>query len=202
MVKQVKEVQRLTLEEFTEKYAGKRYEYVDGRAVPMGPEIVGPDGEITVTPTKSIHGLFTLELGRLIGNYVREKNLGMVFGAETGFMMTTDPPEMRAADVAFISRERLKEIDLGDWLPIPDLAVEVISESERAAEVRRKTRNYMANGTRLLWIVYPEDREIVAHRPDRPVQALGVDDTLEGGDVLPGFAVQVEEIFAVLDRLS
>jgi Uma2 family endonuclease len=191
----------VSFEEFERLYAGRRYEYVDGRAVPMGLEIINPDGEVVVTPTKSKHGELALELGRLIGNFVREHNLGKTFGAETGFLMQADPPEVRAEDVAFISASRTAQIDPDEWLPFPpDLAVEIVSEYERAADIRRKAQSYMERGTRLLLIVYPDTKLIDAYRPGQPVLTLGTADALDGGDVLPGFRLDVGALFAILDR--
>jgi Uma2 family endonuclease len=190
----------MTFEEFTEKYAGKRYEYFDGRAVPMGPEASGEDGEVYAAPTKGIHGLLAMESGSLVRNHVREKKLGMVFGAETGFLLRQEPPIMRAADIAFIARERLPGIDLSDWLPVPDLAVEVISEHDLAKEIHRKVQQCLNAGVRLVWVVYPEDRQVVVYRPGEAAVTLGVGDTLDGGDVLSGFSVTLAALFAILDH--
>jgi Uma2 family endonuclease len=197
-------VTELTFDEFVQRYGGKRYEYVDGRAVPMGPEMAADEGEVTVGPTKLVHGIIVGRIASIIEQFVYERKLGVVLGAETGFLMQKDPPELRAADVAFVSRERLQAVDdLGDWLPFPpDLAVEVIPEWDKAAEMRRRARRYVTSGTRLLWFVYPQDREVEVYRPGQPVQTLGPDDTLDGGDVLPGFSVAVTEVFAALDTIA
>jgi Uma2 family endonuclease len=193
----------LTVEEFTRQYGGKRYEYVDGRALPMGPEIVGEDGEVIVSPTKSGHGLLVDELAFRLNQTVRQHKLGRLFGAETGFIMQEDPREIRAADIAFYSRERLKAVRRDEWLPFPpDLAVEVLSEFERAVDLRRKIRGYLANGTRLLLIVYPTSREIEVHQPAALLQVLGLEHTLSGGEVLPGFSLPLKDLFAVLDELG
>lgn len=203
MAAQTAPVRPITLEEFEARYAGKRYEYVNGRAVPMGPEIVGPNGEITVAATKSEHGLLVDEIQFAVSQFVREHRLGRVFGAETGFVMRQDTHDIRAADVAFISMERMNSVKRGEWLPFPpDLAVEVVSEYDTARDVRDKSEDYMENGTRLLWSVYPDRRLIDVHRPGQPVVTLRGDDMLDGGDVLPGFAVPVRDLFAPLDTLS
>jgi Uma2 family endonuclease len=190
----------MTLEEFTARYAGKRYEFVDGRPLPMGPEEIAPNGERIVSPSKSEHGILTLEIGALVRNYVREHKLGKVYGAETGFLMRQSPRELRAADVAFISKEKLSEVAGSEWLPFPpDLAVEVVSEYDRASDLRVKIQSYLENGTRLLWVVYPDQRMIDVHRPGQPVISLSGEATLDGADVLPGFSAMVASIFAVID---
>jgi Uma2 family endonuclease len=190
---------KVTREEYEAKYAGRRYEYIDGYAVPMGPEIE-QDGELIVSPTKSQHGELSAELLFLVLSFVRERKLGKVFGAETGFVMEQRSGNIRAADVAFISKERSAQIQSNDWLPFaPDLAVEIISESERAGAIRDKALQYMENGTRLLWLVYPDNRVIDIYRPNQPTITLRPGDVLDGGDVLPGFSADVAGIFAVLD---
>lgn len=197
-------VVELTFEEFVERYGGRRYEYVDGQALPMGPEIAGPDGEVSVGPTKLSHGMVVNRISRLVTNYVDDNRLGAVLDAETGFLMIREPEQMRAADVAFVSNEKLAQVtDPSDWLPFPpDLAVEVVSEHDRAADLRRKIDDYLQYGTRLLWIVYPDQRRIDVYAPDAPVAALGENGTLDGGEVLPGFQAAVQDVFAVLDRFK
>jgi Uma2 family endonuclease len=91
----------------------------------------------------------------------------------------------------------VREADANDYWPIaPDLAVEVVSPSDRAAEVLTKVAEYLEAGTRLAWVVYPQTQKIVVYRPSADVQMLSVGDTLEGGDVVPGFACPVAEVFA------
>ena len=190
----------MTLEEFEARFAGKRYEYVDGRAVPMGPEISLPNGEVVVTPETAGHGLLVSEIGAAVGEFVCEHKLGQVFAAGTGFWIKLN---IRAADVAFITAERMKAVKRGEWLPFPpDLAVEVISQYDKAQEIRDKAEEYMENGTRLLWIVYPERRIIDVHRSGQPIVKHAAGDRLDGGDVLPGFSIPVEELFAPLDTLG
>jgi Uma2 family endonuclease len=201
MADRVAPAPEMTFEEFELRYAGKRYEYVDGRPVPMGPEIVNGDGEVIVSPTKPQHALMVDEIQFRVGHFVREHHLGRVFGAEMGFLMQQDPFQMRAADVAFVPYERLNGVDLKQWLPFaPDLAVEVISEYEKAADIRRKAQSYMDNGTRLLLVVYPDTWLIDAYRPGQAVLSLGVGDVLDAGDVLPGFHLDVGKLFAILSE--
>jgi Uma2 family endonuclease len=192
----------MTFEEFIEQYAGKRYEYLEGHALPMGAEFIDDQGEIIVMPPKLIHGLIVGQIFALLTLYLHGKKLGCLLGAETGFLMRQTPRELRSADVAFVPQDRLSQLDEKNiWLPFPpDFAVEVISEWDKAADVRRKIKSYMANGTRLLWVVYPIDREIEVHIPDQSVWIAGSGDSLDGGEVLPEFRVTVDDIFSVLDE--
>lgn len=79
--------------------------------------------------------------------------------------------------------------------PVPPLlAVEIVSPTDKAAEVQRKRRIYVQAGI-LYWEMYPELESIEVYPPGQPVKTLGIDDTLEGGDVLPGFTLAVKDIF-------
>lgn len=203
MVEATIQAREMTFEEFEREYIGKRYEYVDGHAIPMGPEIIDVDGGVIVSPASVEHGLIVAEFEFRIGLFVRVHGLGRVFGADTGFLMTRAPEQLRAADVALISVARLISVKRGAWLSSPpDLAVEVISEHDLASDIRRKTEDYMENGARLLWIVYPDERLIDVYRPGEPAQTLRESDDLDGFDVLPGFSVPVAELFAPLDQLA
>lgn len=187
---------RISFEDYLREYADKRYEYVEGHAVPMG-ELVDKEGAQQVTPTRLGHGRISGRIHVLLGNYVMTRDLGEVLSAETGFIMSHDPPEMRAADVAFVTKQRLAELESDDdWLSgPPDLAVEIVSEHDRASDVRAKAAAYVANGTRLLWVVYPASHVVDVYRPGQPVTTLSGDDTLDGGDVVPGFTLALAKIF-------
>ncbi len=201
MTSKIAPEQVITFDEFIRQYAGKRYEFVEGTPQPIGEEIVAENGEIIVSPATGIHGLITNFIAYLLTGFVLEKRLGYVFGAETGFMMNRESSEMRAADVAFVTKERITSPEqLTHWLPFPpDLAVEVVSEHDRASDIQRKARSYMANGTRLLWLFYPDTREVEVHRPGEPIYTLGIGETLNGGGVLPGFSVEVKTVFAITE---
>ena len=135
--------------------------------------------------------------GRLL-DHVQAHRLGTVCAAETGFYLSRDPDTVRAPDVSFVAQERIPaEADTDDYWPIaPDLAVEVVSPSERTAEVLAKVADYLEAGTRLVWVVYPQTQTIVVYRPSAEVRLLSVGDTLEGEDVMPGFACPVADVFA------
>ncbi len=84
----------------------------------------------------------------------------------------------------------------------PDLAVEVLSSANTAAEMDRKRAEYFAGGTRLVWVVDPPTRTVAVYTPeagDEPA-VYGIGDTVNGDDILPGFALSVAELFAEADR--
>lgn len=148
-------------------------------------------------PAGGEHGSLVGNLHILVGSFVRGAQLGVTFAAETGFVLRQDPDTVRAPDIAFVRRERLSEgpIPKG-YLPFaPDLAVEVISPSETAEEVQEKVTDYLAAGSRMVWLVYPRSKTIAVHTPEG-VRTLSRGDVLDGGDVLPGFQAAAADIFA------
>jgi Uma2 family endonuclease len=150
---------------------------------------------IEMSPTGDAHGLVAMALGAMLYNFIDANPIGEVVAAETGFILETDPDTVRGADVAFISKERWTPMT-GDYYPIaPDFAAEVVSPNDRAGRIRRKVDQYMKAGTRLVWIVYPESRLIDEYQPGQPMRSYNQEDTISGGDVLPGFSIPVRDVF-------
>ena len=98
-------------------------------------------------------------------------------------------------DIAFVSKSRAPEPLEFTWYETgPDLAVEVISPDNRAGDIHLKVMQLLNAGTRLIWLIYPESRTIVAHTT-AGANTLNENDTLSGGDVLPGFELRVNDLF-------
>ena len=152
---------------------------------------------ITMPPTSGEHGIRTFNITTLLGSFIRERGLGVGVGAETGFIIGRNPDTVRAPDCAFIARERVpadgppKEF----WPGAPDLAVEVLSPSDSASEILEKIDEWIAAGTRLVWVIDPEKKTVSIYAPNRSPRKLRRDDQLSGEDVLPGFSVPIAEIF-------
>ena len=132
---------------------GKRTELVRGELIVMA-------------PAGGRHGQIAHKVALLVGNHVLARSLGRVFAAETGFLLRRGPDTVRAPDVAFVAAQRLgiEDIPAGFLEMAPDLAVDVVSPGDSRAAVRSKVSDWLAAGTRLVWVVYPEKRSIV-HRP-------------------------------------
>jgi len=161
---------------------GQRHELVRGKLRTMSP----PGFE---------HGGLTIAFGGSLDRHVRTHRLGQVVG-EVGFQLTTDPDTVRAPDVAFVRRERLPESPVrGYWPGAPDLVVEVISPNDLYTEVDEKVAEWLEHGVRLVFVVNPRRRTVAVHRPGRPVRILGMDDVLDGGDVVPGWTLAVRDLF-------
>jgi Uma2 family endonuclease len=155
-------------------------------------------GEVVrLTPAGGEHGVIALRIGARLLAFVEAHDLGAVCAAETGFLVARDPDTVRAPDAAFVSRERMAggPPPRRFWPFAPDLAVEVVSPSERAEEVQERVRDWFTGGVRRLWLVYPGLRTVHVFRSPSEVRILGRGETLEGEDVLPGFACPVAEIF-------
>ena len=152
---------------------------------------------ITMNPAGGEHGRLAMSLGAALWNFVKPRKLGEVFGAETGLFTGRDPDTVRAADVMFVSNERLSRVsDLTGFLTVaPDLAAEVVSPHDYWGEVEEKVAEYLAAGVRLVWVINPKTKSAHVYRPGNEVLRLSGDDELTGADVLPGFAVKVSELF-------
>jgi Uma2 family endonuclease len=108
------------------------------------------------------------------------------------------PEQVRLPDAAIIRTERLPggRSPQGKVLPFaPDLAVEVISESNTRKEMRRKLRDYFAGGTRLVWYIDPETRTAKIYTSETEEISVPIDGALDGGDVLPGFNLPLAKLF-------
>ncbi|MBL8156139.1 MAG: Uma2 family endonuclease [Anaerolineae bacterium] len=159
------------------------------------------EGEIIErTPLGGEHGEVAGNLFGILWNYVHEHWLGRLSAAETGYVLWKNPdPDgrdtVRAPDVGFVRMERAPEPFGERFVPFaPDLAVEVVSPGDAAAEIEFKVNQYLQYGVQVVWVVYPGTRAVMVHRRDR-IQRLTEDDVLEGDEVLPGFQVRVSAIF-------
>jgi Uma2 family endonuclease len=83
---------------------------------------------------------------------------------------------------------------------VPNLAVEVVCPTDRVEDVHRKVDQYLESGIRLVWILWPQTHTVRIYVADETTRELGPDDTLDGGDVLPGFSVRVGELFEIPTR--
>ena len=143
------------------------------------------------------------ELVSLIRPYLSQNPLGFLIGADGPLRLM--PGLVRLPDVSFISWERVPNrmvpLDpIGDFAP--DLAVEILSKGNTKREMARKRREYFFAGTRLVWLVDKDKRSVeVFTAPDQSV-IYAEEQTLDGGDVLPGFSLPVRQIFAALPPIG
>ncbi len=130
--------------------------------------------------------------------HAREQRIGRVVVGEVGFRLSRDPDTVRAADVAFIRRERLPDgrLPRGYFEGPPDLAVEVVSPSDSAFDVEEKVRDWLDGGTRAVWVVYERGPSVTVHLADGTARSFGPDDEVEGGEAFPGFRMKVRDLLA------
>jgi Uma2 family endonuclease len=172
-----------TVEEFDQlaaqpENADRRLEYVGGEIVEM----------VTNNYCSEVAGRILIR----IGIYVESHQLGRLTGADGGYRVSG---ERYIPDVAFISKERQPESSHDAYNPNPpDLAVEVLSPSDKGDEMRIKIANYLAAGT-VVWVVEPETKTVEVYTPGQKAEILRLDDTLDGGGVLPGFTLAVKDVF-------
>ena len=119
-------------------------------------------------------------------------------GVEADYVLAHDPDTVRGPDVSYVRADHIPAFGVpeGFWTLPPDLAVEIVSPSETADEVRAKVRDFLAAGTPLVWTIYPRTREVIVHTPDGLARTYSREDVLADPDVLPGFSCSVAELFA------
>ncbi len=156
-------------------------------------------GELRMAPPPGWeHGEITMKLAGPLYQHVKNNNLGVVFAAETGFKLESKPDTVRAPDVAFMRRERALRIGRvpGYSSGAPDLAVEVLSPSDRTIEVEEKVAEWLEAGARMVWVVSPKLHTVTVYHSLTDIVTFTEKDTLDGGDVVSGFQIKVAEIFA------
>lgn len=152
---------------------------------------------IEVPPAGFDHGDVALAVAAELRQFTRQSGIGRVAGAETGYILSEDPAVMLAPDASFVSTDRLPPREQRRrFLPLaPDLVVEVVSPNDSASYVQRKVVEYLKYGVRLIWIVDPTEQSVTVYDDVSGVRFLGVDDELDGGDVLPGFNTAISAFF-------
>jgi Uma2 family endonuclease len=180
------QIQRMTVEEFDvftdlPENADRLFEFIGG--------------EVVEVPSNAYASEIGVNIAFFIKLHLRQNNLpGHVTGEHGGYKVSG---ERYAPDVAYVSAERQPVLDKQGYNSIaPDLAVEVdFPSSVKSKEnLMVKVANYLAAGT-VVWVVFPERKEVEVYAPGQPVRIFGVDDTLDGGNVLPGFKLPVKDVF-------
>lgn len=155
-------------------------------------------GELqTMPPSGFEHGVVGINLSTPLDQHVRGNKLGLVVGAETGFLITQNPDTVRGADIGFVSRERVRAVGVprSYWPGSPDLAVEIVSPHDTVFQVDTKVQEWLDAGARMVWVVNPRQRTVTVYRPGENPVVLTTKDTLDGLDVVPGFQWPVASLF-------
>ena len=164
---------------------GFRYELVRGKLVKM-------------PPAGHMSSFLELNIGAELRTFVREHGLGRTYSSAGGFRLQSDPDTVLAPDASFVRQERVDEVGDGDgFFPgAPDLAIEVISPSDRYTEVEAKVEEWLNAGTRMVVVVNPRNRTVRVYRSLADSDLLAEADTLDGGEVVPGWRLPVADIFS------
>ncbi len=164
---------------------GKRYELVEGQLQVM-------------CAAGFEHGRVTATAARMLGNHVHATGCGLTLGAETGFVLATDPDTVRAPDAAFVSQARADAVGttMGFWPGgAPDLAIEVVSPEDSRPYVRAKALNWLEAGASAVLVLHPRSRSATVYRPGDDIQSY-TEGTLDLSDAVPDWRVAVADFFA------
>ena len=159
------------------------------------------EGELIEMPQPNDeHGYLAGEIYFYIRRFLAEHRLGRG-NVSTGHYSAYDKTTLLAPDVAFRRLDTETEPPLSSWVPrMPDLAVEVKSPNDSYTQIRRKALLYLERGTAIVWLVYPERRqvEVCALDADGEMtrEVIGADGELSGAEVLPGFTLPLSRLFS------
>jgi Uma2 family endonuclease len=146
---------------------------------------------VVVPPPKSRHTRIQQKIQDAFRPFVREHRLGEVH-IEAGFRLTSDT--WLQPDVSFVRSSQIQSSDpSGYYQGAPALAIEIVSDSNTAAQLDLKTELYFANGSSEVWVVYPKTRKVLVHRADGDIQTIATGELRS--DLLPGWSVPVETLF-------
>ena len=147
-------------------------------------------------PTGHEHGRVVVNLVVEMKNFVKPRRLGTLTASDSGVWLERDPDTVRAPDIAFFSAEKMPSAARvpGYSEVVPDLVVEVASPGDSPREINDKALMWLGFGVLFALVVRPETRSVDVHRQGHPVLTLGENDSLDGIDVLPGFACAVKDI--------
>jgi Uma2 family endonuclease len=141
------------------------------------------------------HGALIVRLGRLLDEFVEKHKLGRVV-ADVGVITERDPDTVRGPDLAFTTRARMNAYPVPGFLEsAPDLCVEILSPSNRASRMQQKVVEFLEAGARLVWVIDPAGKRATVYRSRSDIRILGLNDELDGYDVLPGFVLSLSKLF-------
>ena len=145
------------------------------------------------------HGKVVMKLGFLLGSVIYSRRLGTLIGSDSGVLLEREPDTVREPDIAYFSVEKMP---LGEDVPgytdiVPDLVVEIASPNDSLQSLKEKAKIWQNFGVPLVWVGYPDRREVEVYSAEGTVTTLSENETLGGGDVLPGFSCKVSEIFDI-----
>ena len=147
-------------------------------------------------PPGTYHGQIAARLVVRVGAFVEIHQLGEVFAQDTGFKIASNPDTVRAPDLAFVARDRLSQVRRRGYAALaPDLVAEVLSPDDRPGEALAKIGDWLTAGVKLAWLFDPDQRNCQVYRPGGSASVAGVDDAIQGENVLPGFHFLLSDLY-------
>jgi Uma2 family endonuclease len=141
------------------------------------------------------HGEVTARVSYVLSHHARAHDLGRVLAGDPGFHIARDPDTVRGPDVAFVRRERVPHPAPEAFADFaPDLAVEILSPSDRPGQVLAKVADWLSGGAALVWVIDPARRQAHVYRADGSEAVIPGDGDLLGEDVIPGFVYALGSI--------
>lgn len=143
------------------------------------------------------HGLVCANLLHHVGQFLEQHPIARCFAPGTGFQLREDPVLVRIPDVAIVRNEHLPKdgLPIGHFIGAPDVAVIVVSPTDKFDEIAANVHDYFEAGTRRVWIVRPRVKMVTIHRSEQDVQIIAATQALNGADVLPGLDIPLVKIF-------
>ncbi|MDZ8033750.1 Uma2 family endonuclease [Nostoc sp. DedSLP04] len=153
---------------------------------------------IIMSPTGGETGNRNFELYLDLGVWNRQNKLGKAFDSSTGFKLPNGATRSPDASWVRIARwNALTPEQRKKFLPLcPDFAVELVSETDDVEDTKAKMTEYLANGLQLGWLINPKEKQVIIYRPNLVPKVLQSPTSLSGEDVLPGFVLNLQHIFA------
>lgn len=153
---------------------------------------------IIMPPTGGETGNRNFEIYIDLGNWNRQNKIGKAFDSSTGFRLPNGAT--RSPDVSWVRIDRwnaLTQAQRKKFLPLcPDFVIELLSETDELTDVQAKMQEYLDNGLRLGWLINPNTRQVEIYRSYQEVEIVAFPTTLSGEDVLPGFVLDLQPLFA------
>ena len=150
-----------------------------------------------MAPVGHTSGFYELNISAELRTFVKSGGIGRAYSPNTGFLLERDPDYVLAPDAAFVRRERVEAVaeERGYFPGAPDFAAEVISPIDRLTDVHEKVEEWLNSGTRMVAVINPRNCTVSVHTPDSVI-TLSENDTLNGGDVIPGWRLPIADIFS------
>jgi Uma2 family endonuclease len=173
----------LTIAEFEAEARDGLWELIDGEPV-------------EVTPSAGLSSMIAARISDYVFNYLLTHPIGHAFSADAGFILFPDRNTVRSPDFAFIRHSRLPEVPAA-FVPVPpDLAVEVLSPTDRMTDSLAKVTMFLQAGVPLVWLIDPRKRSATIFNQDESPTTIEEHDVLDGDEALPGFTLPLAVLFA------